>query len=222
MNAVARRLGLLLLILGLVACGPTEMKSSSGSAPPAERADSRTSALVVRVIDGDTLVVSLGGVDTTIRLLNIDTPETKDPNKAVECLGPEASAFLKSLLPQGTSVELEYDGEKLDRYGRTLAGVWFRELLVNAEIARVGLGAPVQYNGQVKLLPLVEAAAEEAKRLEKGAYADDVSCGLPAQVGAALLLMKKVREPRKSTAAAYATSYASLIAARKAARAVRG
>lgn len=45
------------------------------------------------------------------------------PTKPVGCLGPEAAAFMTRLLPPGTRVELEYDGAKLDRYGRTLAGV---------------------------------------------------------------------------------------------------
>ena len=143
----------------------------------------RDAATVVRVVDGDTVRVDLDGAETSIRLLNVDAPETRHPNRGVGCLGPEASAFLTRLLPTGTRVELEYDGEQLDRYGRTLAGVWLQEDLVNAEIARAGLGSPVQYNGQVKFLGAVERAAREAERRGVGAYADGVSCALPERVG---------------------------------------
>ncbi len=143
--------------------------------------DDRDPVTVTRVIDGDTLEVARAGVETTVRLLNVDAPETKHPTKAVGCLGPEAAAFLTRLLPPGTHVELEYDGEQLDRYGRTLAGVWLQDDLVNAAVAGAGLGAPVQYNGQVKFLPAVERAAREAERHRVGAYADGVSCALPGQ-----------------------------------------
>ena len=143
----------------------------------------RDSATITRVVDGDTVRVDLDGVETTVRLLNVDAPETKRPNQGVGCLGPEASALLARLLPPETRVELEYDGEKLDRYGRTLAGVWLQDDLVNAEIARAGLASPVQYNGQVKFLAAVEGAAREAERRKVGAYADGVSCALPERVG---------------------------------------
>ena len=77
--------------------------------------------VVQRVVDGDTVDVSVGGTTTRIRLLNVDTPETVDPNRPVQCLGPEATEFLKSVLPAGTAVRLEYDEERIDRFDRTLA-----------------------------------------------------------------------------------------------------
>lgn len=78
---------------------------------------------VVRVVDGNTVVVDRGGESVDVRLLNVDTPETKHPDKPVECLGPEATAFLKRHLPVGAAVELQYDRERQDRYGRDPAGV---------------------------------------------------------------------------------------------------
>ena len=144
----------------------------------------RDPATITRVVDGDTVKVDLDGAETTVQLLNVDAPETRHPNQGVGCLGPEASAFVARLLPPGARVELEYDGDKLDRYGRTLAGVWLEDELVNAEIARAGLASPVQYNGQVKFLDAVERAAQEAERSGVGAYADGVSCALPERVGA--------------------------------------
>jgi micrococcal nuclease len=82
------------------------------------------SATVVRVIDGDTIVVRIGGHDENVRLIGIDTPETHKPDTPVECFGPEASARMAQLLPVGTPVRLERDTEARDRYGRLLAYVY--------------------------------------------------------------------------------------------------
>ena len=103
---------------------------------------------VVRIIDGDTLVINYKHRDETVRLLNIDTPETKDPNQPVECLGPEATDSLKTIAPPGTKVRLDFDIEREDRYGRTLAAVFVGDSLVNAEIARRGLGHAVYVRTQ--------------------------------------------------------------------------
>lgn len=79
-------------------------------------------AVVTNVVDGDTIDVQYDGQEQRVRLLNIDTPETVDPDVEPECLGPEATAFLESMLPTGTEVRLEADEEVTDRYGRYLAG----------------------------------------------------------------------------------------------------
>ena len=98
---------------------------------------------VIRVVDGDTVVLSLDGVKTRIRLIGIDTPETVHPQKPVEHYGQEASTFLKNLL-RGESVSLEYETEAAttDKYGRTLAYLYRAPdgLFVNAEIVRQGYG----------------------------------------------------------------------------------
>jgi micrococcal nuclease len=73
----------------------------------------------VRVVDGDTLV--LDGQET-VRLIGVDTPETKEPREPVEAFGQEAYEFTKSLV-EGRKVRLEFDLERIDKYGRTLAYV---------------------------------------------------------------------------------------------------
>lgn len=137
---------------------------------------------VVRVIDGDTLLALVDGDETTIRLLNIDTPETKDPSEPVQCLGPEATAFLTERLPVGTEIELEYDQERTDRYDRTLAAVYESDSLINAEIAAEGLGVPVLFEPNDKFLPPVEEAYAEAQEHGIGLFSADVECTLPAQL----------------------------------------
>lgn len=138
-------------------------------------------AVVVRVIDGDTFQASISGEQKTVRLLNVDTPETKDPNAPIECMGPEATKALEQLLPVGSKVTLEMDKEPLDKYGRTLAGVFDSSgKLVNAEVARMGLGVPVLIEPNRKFHPPVVAAFKDARTRGLGLNSNDVPC-LPAQ-----------------------------------------
>lgn len=105
-------------VLGpLAPFGPFGRQSRTGGGPEG-------AATVVRVVDGDTLVVDLGGAEESIRLIGIDTPETVAPNRPVECFGPEASERLGALTPAGTEVRLERDVEARDTYDRLLAYVY--------------------------------------------------------------------------------------------------
>jgi micrococcal nuclease len=85
----------------------------------------RGGARIERVVDGDTLRVSLGGRSRAVRLLGIDTPETHRPGTPVECGGLEATAHMRALAPPGTRVTLFSDPgqDRVDRYGRLLAYV---------------------------------------------------------------------------------------------------
>lgn len=78
---------------------------------------------IVRTVDGDTIIVRQNGADTTLRLIGVDTPETKHPTKGVECYGPDAATYAKQQLTVGERVTLTYGPQRLDRYGRTLAYV---------------------------------------------------------------------------------------------------
>lgn len=82
-------------------------------------------APVVNVVDGDTMDVLLDGQKTRLRLIGVDTPETVDLRKPVQCYGPEASKRAHQLL-DGQTVKVTTDpsqGDK-DKYGRKLAYVW--------------------------------------------------------------------------------------------------
>ena len=81
------------------------------------------SGTVKRVIDGDTLVITINNQDRRVRLLGVDTPETVHPKKGVQPYGKEASNFTKQSLT-GKRVWLEYDSSPLDRYERHLAYLW--------------------------------------------------------------------------------------------------
>ena len=95
---------------------------------------------VVSVVDGDTVHVRIGHKVETVRLIGIDTPETKDPRRPVGCYGPEASARTHELLPKGTVVEVVPDTELRDTYGRLLAYVTRVDdrLFVNLQLAAEG------------------------------------------------------------------------------------
>jgi micrococcal nuclease len=83
-------------------------------------------ATVRRVIDGDTVDVTVAsGKVERVRIIGLDTPETVDPRKPVQCFGREASARAKELLPIGSTVTLQGDPSQdaRDRYGRVLAHV---------------------------------------------------------------------------------------------------
>jgi len=97
---------------------------------------------VRRVVDGDTLVLEN---KERVRLIGVDTPETKHPNKPVEYYGKEATSFTKRMV-QNKRVRLEFDlanahiGHK-DRYRRTLAYVFLEDgTFLNAEIVKQGYG----------------------------------------------------------------------------------
>ncbi len=82
-------------------------------------------AQVLRVVDGDTLIVRLNKQQVRIRLIGIDAPESVHPDAAKNTdMGKSASAHLKAGLHKGDTVYLTYDKEKTDKYKRTLAYVW--------------------------------------------------------------------------------------------------
>ncbi len=94
---------------------------------------------VVDTVDGDTLVVRFDdGTEATVRLLAVDTPETKHPTVGVECFGPEASAYTHRRL-LGVRVAIELDVEAHDRYGRLLAHVWIDGHRYADELLALGL-----------------------------------------------------------------------------------
>lgn len=93
--------------VALIAATPAAAMSASES----------KAGTVVRVVDGDTVIVQLGWFsEERVRLLNIDAPEPVKPNTPVACLGLEASNALKSLLPKGTTVRVETDAVARDKY----------------------------------------------------------------------------------------------------------
>jgi micrococcal nuclease len=131
-----------------------------------------TNALVVRVVDGDTLVVDIGGVEERLRLIGIDTPESVKPNSPVECFGKEASTFTAEMLPSGTSVRVERDVEARDDFGRLLGYVVLPDgTFVNLEIVRQGYAQPLTIAPNVAHSVEFVAAARDAEAADRGLWA---------------------------------------------------
>lgn len=104
-------------------------------------------ATVVRVVDGDTVVLRIAGRKESVRLIGVDTPETKHPTKPVECFGPEASRHTAGLLPAGTEVLVRRDTEARDVYRRLLLYVYRADdgLFVNRDLVAGGWAVPKSY-----------------------------------------------------------------------------
>jgi micrococcal nuclease len=147
--------------------------SCTGGPPPT--ADGR--ATVTEVVDGDTIDVEIGGRTERVRLIGIDTPETKKPDNPVECYGPEASAFTASLLPVGTEVLIERDIVGRDDYGRLLGYVHLVDAdgrattFVNLEIVEQGYAGLLTIEPNSTFARDFAAAARRAERADLGMWA---------------------------------------------------
>jgi micrococcal nuclease len=129
-------------------------------------------AVVELVVDGDTIDVTIDGDTERVRLIGIDTPETKKPDTPVECFGPEATAFTQSLLTPGTPVRLERDVVGRDDYGRLLAYVYRTSdsILVNYEIVRQGYATPLTIAPNSAYADRFVEAARAAERDDAGLW----------------------------------------------------
>ena len=129
---------------------------------------------VRKTIDGDTLEVVIDGRRERVRLLGIDTPETKHPTKPVECFGPEAAAFLATLLPPGTQVRALRDIEARDRFGRLLLHLFVDvqgvPTHVNAEIVRGGYARLLAIPPNTAYSAELGRALAEARRDRRGLW----------------------------------------------------
>jgi micrococcal nuclease len=129
-------------------------------------------AVVVRVVDGDTVVVAVGGSEESVRLIGIDTPESVARDRPDECFGAEAAQRLAELLPPGTVVRLTRDVEPRDVYDRLLAYVQ-REpdgLFVNAAQVSDGYAVAKDYPPNTTYRADLERAERAARAAGRGLW----------------------------------------------------
>lgn len=135
----------------------------------------RQIAQVVKVVDGDTIEVELGGVREKIRIIGLDTPETVDPRKEVQCFGKEASNFAKENLA-GKTVYLESDRTQAnrDKYKRLLRFLFLNEgsLDFGKLMILEGFGHEYTYDIPYKYQKEYRQAQVEAQTAKKGLWAD--------------------------------------------------
>ena len=135
---------------------------------------------VLKVVDGDTIHISYNGKDEKVRFVGLDTPETKDPRKPIQCFGREATAKMTELA-ENKKVRLEFDktqGER-DKYGRLLAFVYNEDNKNLAyEMIRQGYGNEYTYNSNpYKYQSEFKEAAHKAREENKGLWAKNTCAG---------------------------------------------
>lgn len=143
-RGVRRRLRAWWLLAALSATAPGGCVGHEEPQPPAP-----TAARIVRVVDGDTIVVRTAGREVAVRLLGVDTPETH--GGPVECGGLAAGRQLARIAPAGTRVRLVTDprsGDTHDRYGRLLAYVDGPRGDLGERQLRAGLAYVYRYRGR--------------------------------------------------------------------------
>ena len=126
---------------------------------------------VVRVVDGDTIRVDVGGRAERVRYIGVDTPESVKPGSPVECFGKEAARF-NARLVAGRRVRLVRDAEERDRYGRLLAYVYRAGdgLFVNARLVRDGYATTLTIPPNVRFAERFRHQAAEARRAGRGLW----------------------------------------------------
>jgi micrococcal nuclease len=134
---------------------------------------------VTKVTDGDTIHVEIDGRNETVRLIGINTPETVDPRRAVECFGKEASARMKEIV-SGQIVRLEYDDSQAlrDTYGRLLAYVYLEdEQMINRKMVAEGYAYEYTYMTPYRYQKEFRDAQRLAQSAERGLWAKDTCNG---------------------------------------------
>ena len=171
-----------LLIFALIGCSGS-YANQAGAPPEPTGALNGAAATVVEVVDGDTVVVEMSNRTERVRLIGIDTPETPGGFLPAECYGEEATAFTKSLVPEGTEVRLTRDTEARDRYDRLLAYVHRAsdELFVNLEIA---------VNGYAEALVIEPNTIHADSFYAAAANARDQGLGLWSECGSADVVLE--------------------------------
>jgi endonuclease YncB( thermonuclease family) len=176
----------MLLLLLAIGCETVVVPSVPAPSPTQDGPTPRPEwvpAQVVEVVDGDTIRVEVQGETYAVRYIGIDAPETKDPNRSVEWLGPEATAANRSLVA-GKRVYLERDVSETDRFGRLLRYVYLPDgTFVNGELVRLGYAQASTYPPDVKYQDLLMAMQAEARGAERGLWVrEPVACDCSGDV----------------------------------------
>jgi micrococcal nuclease len=156
----------------------SESKTEKSKAKQAENNTSEKYVFypVTKVTDGDTIKVNINGTIETIRMIGLDTPETVDPRKPVQCFGIEASNRAKELL-SNKKVRLEADPTQGDRgvYGRLLRYVWLEDgTLYNKKMISDGYAFEYTYNTPYKYQVEFKQAQVKAQNAKRGLWADGI------------------------------------------------
>jgi len=123
----------------------------------------------VRVVDGDTIHVRIGARVEKVRYIGVNTPEVHHPTKGEEPGGREAAEVNRRLV-EGQAVRLELDVQERDRYGRLLAYVWIGDLMINAELVRLGYAQVMTVPPNVRYQEVFLKLQREAREAGRGLW----------------------------------------------------
>jgi len=159
---------IIFLILTGITAPPSSPKPEENLPTTESTETNRQTVKVTRAIDGDTIEIEGG---QKVRYIGIDTPETVDPRKSVQCFGKEASDKNKELV-EGKDVELEKDVSETDKYGRLLRYVWIEDLLINEFLVQEGYAQSSTYPPDVKYQERFKEAERQAREEGKGLWGE--------------------------------------------------
>lgn len=155
---------------GAAAATPAPLPQAAAPVAP------KVKARVVRVIDGDTLKVRLTTAQTvTVRLIGIDTPETRKPGTPVECGGPDATARMKKLAVRngrGRLVALQADAtqDRVDRFGRLLAYVSAGDTDLGREMVASGWAKVYVFKNDFQRVTTYRSAQASVRAARRGVW----------------------------------------------------
>ena len=139
------------------------------TALPAWSTPAPVEGTVVRVVDGDTIHVRIGARVEKVRYIGVNTPEVHHPTKGEEPGGREAAEVNRRLV-EGQAVRLELDVQERDRYGRLLAYVWIGDLMINAELLRLGYAQVMTIPPNVRYQEVFLKLQREAREAGRGLW----------------------------------------------------
>jgi micrococcal nuclease len=136
---------------------------------PGWSAPAAVGGTVVRIVDGDTIHVRIGGRLERVRYIGVNTPEVHHPTKGEEPGGREAAEVNRRLVT-GQAVRLELDVQERDRYGRLLAYVWVGNVMINAELVRLGYAQVMTIPPNVRYQAMFLKLQREAREAGRGLW----------------------------------------------------
>ena len=139
------------------------------TALPAWSTPAPVEGTVVRVVDGDTIHVRICARVEKVRYIGVNTPEVHHPTKGEEPGGREAAEVNRRLV-EGQAVRLELDVQERDRYGRLLAYVWIGDLMINAELVRLGYAQVMTIPPNVRYQEVFLKLQREAREAGRGLW----------------------------------------------------
>lgn len=159
----------------IITPSPTQTTTEELTPTQGQIQSEKQEAKVIRVIDGDTIEISINGTIEKVRFIGVDTPETVDPRKTVQCFGEKASKVTKDALTNQT-VWLESDSTQgnRDKYSRLLRYVWTDDEKVDfgKVLIATGFAYEYTYNTPYKYQSSYKQAQSEAEQGKKGLWAD--------------------------------------------------